>query len=108
MPPPHILAVIIQKNALSRKLANVDVMVFATAVHYQYPVITGDSNLAKAVKKIKQPVGNIALILKELLQNKLISEPLCQSILDDLAKRNDYILSIDDITCNALKKYQFP
>jgi rRNA maturation endonuclease Nob1 len=69
-PPLTELANLLSSSGLPKSLSDVDKLVFATAVHHELPVVTGDIRLAKAVRKRGLDVGNMALILKELVQSK--------------------------------------
>lgn len=77
---------------LPRGLAQVDKLIFATAVHHGVTVVTGDKRLAQAVAQKGLYVGNIALALKTLVVSRVLSTAECNAILDDLVKRGDYLL----------------
>ena len=72
LPTPTELANLLSSAGLSKALADVDKLIFATAVQSGLAVVTADKRLAKAVQKRGLEVGNIALILQELVNtNKL-------------------------------------
>ena len=58
---------------LPKVLAQVDKLVFATAVHHGLTVVTGDKSLAQAVAQKGLYVGNIALALKTLVVSRVLS-----------------------------------
>ena len=53
------LASLLLTSGLPKSLSDVDKLVFATAVHTEIAVVTGDKRLAKAVRKHGQDVGNL-------------------------------------------------
>ena len=92
-----------------RGLSDVDRMIFATAVHHDLRVVTGDKPLARLCQRHKIDVRNIALALKELVLVGKISEQRCCQTLGNLAIREDYFLHpAKRITWKALKEYTFP
>jgi len=66
MPDVPELTRILATAQLSKALAQVDIFIYARAVHYQYKVITGDKRLAQALVRERLRVGNVALILNTL------------------------------------------
>jgi hypothetical protein len=108
LPPPTELAGLLSSAELSKALADVDKLVFATAVHSELAVVTGDKRLAKAVKQRGLEVGNMALILQELVKTKKMKSSAVEKILQDLADRKDYLLGIPKPTWDDLKDYTFP
>ena len=109
LPPPTELARIFTKAHLSQTLAGVDQLVYATAVHSGLAVVTGDKALARAITKSKLTVGNIALILKELVLSHSLSVSDCDFILSDLVNRKDYVLPAKQPQNWAtLSRYRFP
>jgi hypothetical protein len=109
-PPPPIteLTKLLSSSGLTKSLSDVDKLVFASAVHSKLAVVTGDKRLAKAIRKRKLNVGNMALILKELVQTKKLKSSLVEELLQSLAGRKDYLLGIPNPTWNDLKNYTFP
>jgi predicted nuclease of predicted toxin-antitoxin system len=108
LPTPTELAGLLSSAGLSKALADVDKLVFATAVHSDLVVVTGDKRLAKAVQQRGLEVGNIALILQELVTTKKLKSSAVEKMLQDLADRKDYLLGIPKPTWNDLKDYTFP
>jgi len=108
LPSPSETSQILLNAHLSISLAQVDQLIYAAAIHYKRSVVTADKLLAKALITAGRRVENMALILKELLLNRSIAESVCGAILVDLAKRQDFILPANDLTCSSLKKYRFP
>ena len=108
LPTPTELASLLSSAGLSKALADVDKLVFATAVHSDLAVVTGDKRLAKAVQKKGLEVGNVALILQELVTTKKLKSSAVEKMLQDLADRKDYLLGIPKPTWNDLKGYTFP
>ena len=107
-PPLTELASLLSSAGLPKSLSDVDKLVFATAVHTELAVVTGDLRLAKVVRKRKLEVGNMALILKELVQTKKLKSAVVESLLQGLADRKDYLLGIPNPTWSDLKDYTFP
>jgi rRNA maturation endonuclease Nob1 len=107
-PPLKELASLLSSAGLPKSLSEVDKVVFATAVHAQRAVVTGDLRLAKAVHSRTLEVGNIALILRELVLTKRLEAHLVESLLQGLAERKDYLLGISSPTWSDLKHYTFP
>lgn len=93
---------------LPKSLSDVDELVYATAVHAGIAVVTGDKQLAKAIRKQGFSVGNIALILKELVQTKKLKSSVVESLLQGLADRKDFLLGMPKPTWDDLKDYTFP
>lgn len=108
LPPPTELASILFSAGLSKALTEVDKLVFATAVHKELAVVTGDRQLAKAVRKRNLEVGNIAIFLKELVQTKKLKAALVESLLQFLAERKDFLLGTPNPTWGDLEAYTFP
>ena len=94
---------------LPRALADVDKLVYATAVHQGMTVVTGDRRLARALTRHGQHVGNMALILKTLVTTHGLAIAACEAILADLVKRHDFILPAEaPQTWATLQSYAFP
>jgi hypothetical protein len=107
-PPLTELANLLSSSGLPKSLSDVDKLVFATAVHSELAVVTGDIRLAKAVRKRGQDVGNMALILQELVQTKKLKSSVVEALLQGLADRKDYLLGMPSPTWSDLKEYTFP
>ncbi len=100
---------ILTATRLSKALAHVDKLVFATAVHQGLTVVTGDKRLARAVAQAGQHVGNVALALKALVIGREVSEATCNALLAHLVQRREYLLSPDrPQTWATLRHYTFP
>jgi rRNA-processing protein FCF1 len=108
LPPSKDLAVLLSAAQLSRALSEVDKLVYATAVHIQIAVVTADKRLARAIKGQGLQVGNMAIILKELVAANRLTEKACEKVLVALASHKDFILGLPNPTWDDLKDYVFP
>jgi hypothetical protein len=108
LPPTAELSAILTAATLSKSLAQVDTLVYATAVHRQVPVVTGDKGLARAVLARKLKVGNMALVLKELAHAGTLTTRTCEAVLRDLAARHDFLLGALGPTWANLRAHRFP
>lgn len=81
---------------------------FATAVHFKLAVVTGDKTLWKALQSAGFTVGNCAMILRNLVQGEDVSLEECNEVLEDLAKRKDFLFAAWPVTAASLKGYRFP
>lgn len=108
LPTPAQLASLLALSKLSRALAQVDRLVYATAVQGRLSVVTADTRLAKALRAKRIRVGNMALILQELVFTKKLSETGCDKLLLGLASRNDYLLGTPTPCWADLRDYSFP
>ena len=108
LPSTADLAALLSAAKLSRALATVDTLVYATAVHARLPVVTGDKRLARAVAGQGLHVGNVAVILKELVAAKRLTEKPCVKVLVALALRKDFLIGIPNPTWDDLRDYEFP
>lgn len=108
-PPPPMakLASLLSTAALSKSLSQVDILVFATAVHAGLTVVTGDLRLAKMARQHNLEVGNLALILRELVLTEKLTPSEAESLLQGLADRKDFLLGIPNPTWSDLKEYTF-
>src|SRR5882672_18886 len=95
MPRAPDVARILATAGLPRTLADVDRLVFVTAVYQGMTVVTGDIRLAHALTRQGQHVGNMALILKDLVTPHGLATTACDAILADLVTRHDFILPAD-------------
>lgn len=103
------LAQILSGVRLSKSISDVDRIVYATAVHCRLCVVTADRALAKAIQARGLIVGNCAMILRDLVLNRVISAKRCEMILADLVRRDDFIISGGaDQSWNALRNHRFP
>jgi hypothetical protein len=85
-----------------------DKLVYATAVHSDLAVVTSNKGLAKAVRRRGLEVGNIALILQELVRNRKLKASVVERMLQDLADRKNYLLGIPNPAWEDLKAHTFP
>lgn len=109
LPGTRELGRILSSGTLSRALADVDRLVFATAVYHRLAVVTGDKQLARALHLAHLTVGNCALVLKELVTQERITVAKCETILECLAKRKEFILPGNlPQNWDTLRKYRFP
>ena len=108
LPTPLQLAKLLAPGKLSKALSQVDRLVYATAVNSKLAVVTGDKGLAKAVRSKKFKVGNLALILRELVLSKKLTKKDCEKLLVGLASRQDFILGIPTPRWANLQDYTFP
>ncbi len=105
----HATAQILKTAGLSVSLSEVDKLVYVTAVHFQDTVVTGDKPLARAVTRSGLRAGNIALILKALVGQRVLTVRECDEVLGNLAARKDFILPAWQAqTWDTLKTYTFP
>jgi hypothetical protein len=103
------LALILGGAHLSKSISDVDLVVYATAVHRRLCVVTGDRDLAKAIQARGLAVGNCAMILRDLVLARAISVTRCETILSDLASRDDFIISGGAAqSWHALRNHRFP
>jgi len=108
LPTVSELATILAAANLPKSLADADQLIYATAVHHKLRVVTGDKGLAKKLRQAKCRVGNVALVLQELVVTKAIAEGACETILNDLVVRSDIILGKEPPTWKSLQKHTFP
>ncbi|MGI6420160.1 MAG: hypothetical protein ACOX1P_31405 [Thermoguttaceae bacterium] len=108
LPPPAELACLLSAQGLSKALSDVDRLVYATALFFNVAVVTGDKRLAKAARHRGLEVGNVALILRELVETKKLTSSSAEDLLRGLAHRKDYLLGVPNPTWHDLKKHIFP
>lgn len=104
---PDITEIIRLTAGLPKSLSETDLVLYATAVQAQRAVVTGDTALAKALQKEKIAVGNIATIIKELVESARLTPADCDRILAALDARKDAIIPRPQ-TWARLKSYKFP
>ncbi len=102
------LDTIFSSTSLSKALAEVDKLVYATAVHQQLAVVTADKRLAKAVQARGLQVGNMALVLRELVFAKKLTQRSCENLLVALAARKDFLLGKPAPKWEDLRDHLFP
>jgi len=108
LPPPAELASLINSAKLPRAFAQIDRLIYATAVHGRFSVVTANTGLARAVRAKKIRVGNMAAILRELVLTKKLTEAGCERLLIGLASRKDYLLRSSTPRWTDLRDYSFP
>jgi predicted nucleic acid-binding protein len=109
LPTTAELAAVLASANLSKAIAAVDTLIYATAIHRNLAVVTGDKRLARAIKANGNQVGNMALILRELVLAKTVSEGECEAMLLALAARKDIIVGgLPAPSWNDLQNYTFP
>ena len=108
LPPPADLANLLSSPSLSKALSTVDTLIYATAVHAQFGVVTADRRLAKVIQEAGLQVTNMAIILRVLVTTKKLSQTGCEKLLAGLASRNDLLLGVPRPTWADLKHYSFP
>lgn len=108
LPSPSELAAILTPASLSRSLSQVDTLVFATAVHQGLTVVTADKRLAKAILAQRLQVGDIALVLRELVVKRKMAPKDCEAILVSLAAQSECLLGTPYPTWALLRNYRFP
>ena len=94
LPSPAALVNLLSSAGLSTALSDVDKLVYATAVQSALSVVTGDKRLAKAIQQQGLEVGNMALILQELVKTKKLKSTDVEKMLQALADRKEYLLGI--------------
>ena len=77
-------------------------------IRFKIPIVTGDKRLAKAVQSKGLEVGNMALILQELVMTNKLKSMSVEKILQAIADRKDFLLGIPRPTWNDLTDYTFP
>lgn len=108
LPPTTELTNIITAASLSKRLAAVDKLIYATAVHHQLAVVTADKRLAKALQEEELQVGNLAIVLRELVEAKKLTRKSCEKLLVGLAARKDFLLGTPTPTWADLQGHHFP
>ncbi len=108
LPSPENLAAVLRKATLSKALAEVDRLVYATAVSANCTVVTGDRHLGKALKQVGATVGDVAMILRAMVRAQTLRRVRCVELLKALADRNDYLLGKADPSWSDLERHRFP
>jgi hypothetical protein len=108
LPLTEQLTKILEGVQLSIALAEVDILIYATALSNKLVVVTGDKRLAKALQQQGAKVGNVAMILKSLVSSRKLKRSECISLLVELAKGNEFLLGKPDPKWADLKGYKFP
>lgn len=108
LPSTADLTEILTSASLSKKFAKVDTLVYAAAVHQQLAVVTADKRLAKALQEVELQVGNLAIVLRELVVAKKLTKKACEKLLVGLAGRKDFLLGTPKPMWADLRDYSFP
>lgn len=108
LPSPTDLTNLWSLSGLSKTHSDADRIVLACAVYSRIAVVTGDRRLAQAVHRRKLVAGNMALVLRELVETKKLAKRACEKVLLGLAIRHDYLLGIPNPMWGDLKDYSFP
>ena len=108
LPSQADVARLLSSVRLSDALSDHDKLIFATAAHSKLAVVTSDRRLARAIQRKKLAVGNMALVLKNLVELRKLGKRACEKLMQNLANRQDYLLRIPNPTWNDLKSYTFP
>ena len=109
LPGPVDLSRILVKANLPSATAGVDALVYSAAVHHSYPVVTADKSLAKALAGLGLHGGTMAMVLRDLVENDLLSVDACRKLLQELSERNEFILPANvPPTWEQLRQYRFP
>ena len=108
LPSTRDLTRILSTAGLSKALAAVDTLIYATSVHFGLSVVTGDQRLGRAARDAGLQVGNMAMILRELVNGNKLAISGCEQLLKTLADRNDLLLGTASPTWDELKKHTFP
>ena len=108
VPDPMTLCRILPRAGLPRSLAGLDSLLFATAVHQDMKVMTGDRLLGRELRSRGLLGGNVALALRDLVSSEEISVVKCEKLLGDLFNRGEFILGNLKPTWSTLVDYRFP
>lgn len=108
LPTTTELTRILSSARLPKGLAEVDTLVYATAVHYGLSVVTADRQLGRVIRDMGLQVTNMALILRDLVRSKKLAASGCERLLRGLAERNDLVLGTPSPTWAELQKHTFP
>jgi hypothetical protein len=109
LPPLADVARILNTAQLSKRISEVDKLIYVTGIHFKITVVTGDVLLAKILVAERIQTGNMALVLKDMVRNGMMSPQACTNVLADLARRNDYLLSPKvPQTWASLRHHTFP
>lgn len=108
LPPTSDLATLLSSAGLSSALSDVDTLIYATAAYFDLPVVTGDRPLGRAVRDAGLQVGNMAMIMRELVHQGSLAESGCERLLKALADRSDLLLGTASPTWADLEDHSFP
>lgn len=105
---PSEAGTILAISNLPRSISDIDRMVYATAVQSSLSVVTADERLAKALSRKSLRVGNMAIVLRALVENRAITRKASETILIALAARHDFLLRHPKPCWKHLKAHTFP
>jgi len=108
LPTTSDLTTILSSVGLPKALAEVDTLIYATSVHFGLSVVTGDRQLGRAVRDAGLHVGNMAMILRKIVQSNKLAASGCERLLKALADRNELLLGTPSPTWDELEKHTFP
>jgi len=108
LPTTTELTRILSSAGLPEGLAEVDTLVYATAVHYGLSVVTADRQLGRVIRDARLQVANMALILRDLVHARKLTVSGCERLLQGLTDRNDLVLGTPSPTWAELEKHKFP
>ena len=108
LPTTSDLTTILSSVGLPKALAEVDTLIYATSVRFGLSVVTGDRQLGRAIRDAGLQVGNMPMILRDLVHSKNLAESGCEKLLKALADRNDLLLGTPSPTWDELEKHTFP
>ena len=108
LPDRAVLALIFSRVRLTPALTTADSLIYATAVHHRLSVVTGDHQLARAIRDADLTAANMSLILRELVHSGKLSISGCERLMVALANRGSFILGTPAPTWNDLLNHRFP
>ena len=108
LPPLHDFERILNGASLPLSLSEVDRSLFATCLHTNLPVVTGDRQLAKAITQNGLAVGDVPTILKDLVRARKLSQSGVMALIQKLAKKREFILRVPNPNIEDLRRHSFP
>ena len=108
LPSRAVLSKLLKSTALSNTLSDAEKLVFATAVHGGLAVVTGNKALGKAIQQHGLKVGDIAIILQELVKSRKVQSSVAEMMVQGLVVRNVCLLRTPSPTWDHLKNHRFP
>jgi hypothetical protein len=85
----------------------VDLLVYATAVKHGLATVTGDRQLARALRASGVSCGNLALALQELVRGGEMNTAACDALLTHLEAHSELIIPHPQMW-TTLRTYTFP
>ena len=108
LPPTNELLKLLSSADLPKPFSDVDKLVFATAVHSDFAVVTEDKRLATSVQERGLEVGSVVLILQELVETEKLKSTVVLKVLQGLADQKHFLLRTPNPTMDDLTGYSFP